>query len=119
MYIEDAASALVKLFLSEVQGSVNIASGTSITIKDFVLSIGRQMGCSSAIDFGALPTRPEEPSLLTADVSRLRQEVNFTNQHTLYHGIARTLDWHQATRKSICPQLPTAVYAAATQPANF
>jgi nucleoside-diphosphate-sugar epimerase len=93
IYVEDAASALIALLNSTVNGPVNIASGMPIALKDVLLLVGEYLGQADLIRLGALPTRPGEPFRLVADVTRLTQEVGWTPQYTLEQGIKRTVDW--------------------------
>ena len=51
MYSKDIAGAFVALLNSNVQGSVNICTGKAISIKDFALEIGKQMGKENLIKF--------------------------------------------------------------------
>lgn len=119
MYIKDAAAAHVKLLASDVRGPVNIAGGIPITIKEFVLTIGRLLRRPDAIDFGTIRTPANDPPVLTAEITRLRHEVCFSSQQALEHSLLETLRWHQATPSPLCPILPTAPFAAVKQPASF
>ncbi len=46
-----------------------------------------------SIDFGALPDRPDDPKVLTANVSRLRDELNWRPDYSLEKGLADTVAW--------------------------
>ncbi len=93
MYVEDVAGAVVALLESEVLGEVNIASGVGVTVAEVVAEIARLVGRPELIRLGALPDRAEDPPLLLADVTRLREEVGFRPRFTLADGLAATVQW--------------------------
>jgi nucleoside-diphosphate-sugar epimerase len=93
LHIADAGSAFVATLDSEVEGAVNLASGTPVTIEHLVRSIAAQSGREDLLDLGALPARLGDPMVLTADVDRLFNEVGWRPAYTLDRGIEATLDW--------------------------
>ena len=93
LFVQDVAAAFAALVDSEVQGPVNIASGRELTLAELITRIGRMIGREDLIQLGALPDRPTEPSVLLADVSRLRQEVGFTPAFDLEQGLDLTIQW--------------------------
>jgi nucleoside-diphosphate-sugar epimerase len=95
MYVVDAADALVALLDSEVAGPVNVASGTPASLRDVLTLIGQQLGREQLLQFGARPPAAREPPVLTADVTRLGQEVGWSSPTPLDEGVRRTIDWWQ------------------------
>ena len=95
LYIADVASALVALIDSEVQGSLNIASGEPVTIREIVLQIADHFARRDLVEFGAIPAAANEPPLLVADVRRLKLELGWKPVHTLASGLDATLEWHK------------------------
>jgi len=93
LYVHDAADALVALLDSDVNGAVNIASGTPVMLRQVVEEIAVQLGRPDLIKLGALPAPEHEPRLLLADVARLRDEVKWSPQYDLASGLAETIDW--------------------------
>src|SRR6266404_83718 len=93
LYVQDAADALVALLDSDVLGPVNIASGLPITVLEVVQKIAEQMERLDLVQRGALPATENEPSLLVADVARLRDEVGWSPQYDLAGGLAATINW--------------------------
>jgi UDP-glucose 4-epimerase len=77
LYVCDAASALIALLESDVVGPVNVASGTAIAVRTLVERLVARAG-GGRVDFGALPTRSDDPFRIVADVTRLRAEVGWT-----------------------------------------
>jgi nucleoside-diphosphate-sugar epimerase len=95
--VEDVAGAFVRLVQSEVEGPVNIGSGTGVRLRDVVNQIGVLMGRSDLIRLGAKPMRADEPSSIVADVDRLTQEVGWTPRHDLRSGLENSIDWWRAS----------------------
>jgi nucleoside-diphosphate-sugar epimerase len=103
MYVEDVARAVVALLDSPVVGAVNIASGVGVSVEELVELIVEAIGRPELVRWGALPDRPGEPSLLLADVTRLREEVGYRPRWTLADGIVATVGWWQERERSIIP----------------
>jgi nucleoside-diphosphate-sugar epimerase len=82
LYVRDAAAALVALLERDVTGPVNVASGTPIAVRTLVERLVARAG-GGRVEFGALPTRSEEPARIVADVTRLRAEVGWTHETEL------------------------------------
>ena len=90
IYSKDIAGAFVALLNSDVEGSVNICSGQAISIKDFALEIGRQMGKENLIIFKDEPSN--QPSIIVGDNSRLIEEVGYKNEYKLVKGIKEVVN---------------------------
>ena len=100
LYVQDCADAFAALLESPVEGPVNIASGHPVTIKEIVRTIVSLIpeGDEVPIEFGAVPTPPDDPPLLVADVRRLTTEVGWTPRIDLRDGLARTIaSWRART----------------------
>jgi nucleoside-diphosphate-sugar epimerase len=93
LFAPDLGAAFAALLLSDVSGSVNMASGEPLPVADVVGGVAAAVGRPQLLRLGALPTRPHEPQRLTADVRRLREEVGFAPSFSLSEGIRRTVDW--------------------------
>jgi nucleoside-diphosphate-sugar epimerase len=93
LYVKDVASAFVSLLDSDVQGTVNIASGNSISIRDLVMRIASLIGREDLIRLGAFPTPPGDPSEISAEVHRLYNEVGWRPAYSLEEGLQQTLSW--------------------------
>ncbi|MFN0065135.1 MAG: NAD-dependent epimerase/dehydratase family protein [Chlamydiales bacterium] len=93
IYIEDAARALVALLQSSVEGSVNIASGRGIPLGRVVQKIQEQFGEQPLEE----PTVTEAESVV-ADITRLKEEVQWKPQISLEKGLEQTIAWwkHEA-----------------------
>ncbi len=93
LHAEDCAGAFAALLDGTVQGPVNIASGRPVTIREVVRTIASLVpgGESVPIEFGAVPTPPDDPPLLVGDVRRLTDEVGWKPKFDLREGLARTI----------------------------
>ena len=93
LYVEDVADAFVTLLGSQKTGPINIASGVGVRLKDVVEEIGRQLSQPDLIQFGALADSTDDPACLVADVTRLREELEWQPNYDLKTGVARTIEW--------------------------
>jgi nucleoside-diphosphate-sugar epimerase len=100
LHVADVAGGFVALLDSSITGPVNIASGAPVSIADVVRSIGRHMRAESLIHLGARALPAHEQPRLTADVSRLRDEVGWAPAMTLDAGLLHTIDWWRSASRS-------------------
>jgi len=91
--VEDVASAFVAILESDVQGPVNIGSGRPVSLKEVVSKIGEKIGRPDLICLGEKAAPEDDPPLLTADIRRLREEVNWSAQYGLDAGLDQTIRW--------------------------
>lgn len=94
-YVSDIAGALVALLDSDTEGPVNIASGSPITIGELVTKIGRMLGKEDLIKLGSWPANESDAMEVTANVSRLRNEVGWQNKYDIESGLTETIAWHR------------------------
>ena len=93
LFVQDAADALVALLDSTVEGPVNIASGTSITVRGVMQEIANQLERPDLVQLCALPAPENEPPVMSADVARLRDEVGWSPRYDLARGVAESINW--------------------------
>lgn len=96
LYVGELGRALVCMLTSDIAGAVNVASGVPVRVADVIAAVARHAGRPELVRFGARPQLPDESGRLTADVRRLRDEVDFLASIDLQQGIARTVDWWRA-----------------------
>ena len=92
MHVEDAGRALATVLGSDLTGAVNIGSGMGVTIRTVVEKLAAIAGRPELAQFGFFPDGPNEPPLLVADVSRLR-ELGFEAKYSLDSGLEASFDW--------------------------
>jgi nucleoside-diphosphate-sugar epimerase len=105
MCVEDVASAILAVAQSKFEGAVNIGSGEPVTIRSIVELIGKILGRSNLIAFGALQTYPDDPPFLVADVRRLRNEIGWRPSFSLEEGLQHTVQWWREAAGSAGPAL--------------
>jgi nucleoside-diphosphate-sugar epimerase len=93
LHVEEVADAFAALLAAGVTGAVNVAAGTSVSIREIVELLGGLSGRPELVELGALPARPGDPDELSADVRRLRDEVGWQPGRSLEDGLRETLDW--------------------------
>jgi nucleoside-diphosphate-sugar epimerase len=93
LHVQDAAEAVILLLHSSICGSINIASGQAVAVREVIQSIAKYMGKPNLVRLGALPTAAAEPPLLVADVKRLRNELNWSPRIGLDEGLAQAINW--------------------------
>lgn len=81
MYAKDVAAALVSFLDSDIEGPVNIATGTATTIHDLATTLAEALGKPHLLDF-LTNVSTQTPSII-ADNSRLKNEVHFSPSFTL------------------------------------
>ncbi len=91
--VRDIGRCLALLLASEVEGAVNVASGTGVSVARIAGLLGDSIGRPDLIEFGALSLPREEPPSVVADISRLVTEVGAKPEITLEQGLADTLAW--------------------------
>jgi len=99
LYVEDLGDAFAALLDSSVEGPVNVASGSPVTVKEVVGQIADKLHCADRLQLGALPTAPNDPPVLTADVTRLTSEVGWRPTYGLSEGLDRTIEWFQRQKR--------------------
>jgi nucleoside-diphosphate-sugar epimerase len=93
LHVEDVASAFAALLDSNVQGTVNIASGEPVAIRTLVGMLGDELNALDRIEFCTLASADDEPPLLVADVRRLTKEVSWRPKRALGEGLRQTIEW--------------------------
>ncbi len=96
MYVEDVASAFVKLLGSDLKGAINIASGNPVKLAEIVKFIATKTGNEDLLKIGAIPAKEDEPKFIVADVSRLSNELFWQPTFDLSTGLDKTIDWWRA-----------------------
>lgn len=85
MYAKDIAGAFAKLVDSDTEGAVNICTGKAVTIKDYVLTIAKELNKEHLVIFQDEPSN--QPPIIVGDNSRLINEVGYKLQYPLTDGI--------------------------------
>jgi len=97
LHVEDAASAVWAVAKSDLSGPVNIGSGQPIKVRTVIETIAQHLQREENVALGALPTDPQEPPLLFADVRRLASVVGWKPSLPLKEGLEKTCEWWRST----------------------
>lgn len=86
LHVDDVAQAFALLAHSAVEGAVNIASGNAVPVREFIARTASLMGGEHLVALGARPLQAGEPSVMVADVRRLR-DLGFAPKFDLETGL--------------------------------
>ncbi|HEY9080123.1 NAD(P)-dependent oxidoreductase [Magnetovibrio sp.] len=78
MSARDVGWGFSALLMSDVEGAVNVATGEPHTIAEVATTLGEFSGHPELVRLGAFADRPDDPPVLVADATRLRDEVGFS-----------------------------------------
>jgi nucleoside-diphosphate-sugar epimerase len=92
LYAPELAEAFLALLGSEVEGAVNMASGRPVRIRELVAALADAAGRPELVRLGARQAGLE-PALLTADVTRQREEVGWEPTLSLQEAAEQTIRW--------------------------
>lgn len=93
LYVLDAARALCRIAETEAAGTMNLACGETVVLRDLVTRIRDMVDPRLPIGFGEIPYRPDQVMHLEADISRLRSATGWKPQTSLEEGLRRTVEW--------------------------
>ena len=96
LHVSDVADALVTLLKCNVTGTINIASGQSVQIKELASIIAKKIGKENLIKLGAIPFPKDEPLFVGVNVERLKTEVKWQPKYDLHTGIEETIFWWES-----------------------
>lgn len=96
IYVDDVAEAFATLLSSDVNGALNIGSGTGVRLSSFVTAVADAAGRSGAVVFGARPTPSYEPERVVADIARIKAATGWRPRWSLEDGIRETVKAWQA-----------------------
>ena len=91
LFVTDVADALASLLDTEVTGAVNIGSGIPLTIKEIVNLVADKLQANQYITYQDNIAASDH--VVTADVTRLANEVKWSPQFSLDDALDRTIEW--------------------------
>jgi nucleoside-diphosphate-sugar epimerase len=62
-------------------------------LRELIHRIAAKFNRNDLVELDAVPTSPDEPPLLVADVRRLHDEVGWAPKYDLDTGLDQTIDW--------------------------
>lgn len=93
LYVEDISEVLFKISTLNGVGIANLGSGSGIQVKAIINLIKEKTGSSSAINFGAVPYRPDQVMEMKADISKLASHTGWNPKTSFESGIQKTIDF--------------------------
>ena len=93
LYVKDAAEAICAVAMSRFAGTINVASGRPITVRDLALKVGTLLNKRELISFGERPYRNSEPMFICANIDRIRNEIGWSPRFDLDTALNETIAW--------------------------
>lgn len=99
--VRDVADAFLALVASDVEGVVNVGSGTGVTLQDVADLLAAHAMVDVTIESDAALRRPLDPPVVVADIGRLHEATTWRPRFTLQESVAEVLaEW----RKTVAAQ---------------
>jgi len=100
LYIDDAAQAVAKMILSQVEGVYNLGSGYPLPIRSFVEQVRDLIDPEFQLNFGEMPFRPDQVMFLSAKTDAISSALNWRPSTGIPEGLKRTVDWFKNMESS-------------------
>lgn len=96
LHVEDVGTGVVAAAKTGLDGIVNVGSGSPVTVRRIVETIGAKLGRPELANFGARPYNPTDPPFVVANNTRLRTEASWKPKYDLDSGLDETIEWWRA-----------------------
>lgn len=93
LHVDDVAAAFACIASSNLDGPINIGSGTAVPVREIVQSLAEIAGRPDLVRLGVLPAPPGDPPIIEAEIGRLTDNVGFHPRFTLQEGLADAFAW--------------------------
>jgi nucleoside-diphosphate-sugar epimerase len=93
IYASDVADIFIKLLTNDIQGPINIGSGSPLQLKDLIYRIGKKLNKTDLIKFEAIESNHNESPIILADTNRLKNEMKWKPKYTLNENLKSTINW--------------------------
>jgi nucleoside-diphosphate-sugar epimerase len=90
IHVADVATAFCTLMEKQADGIFNISTGSPVSIRQLLETLGLLMNRLDLIQFGALPYRNWEPPLICGDSTRLKS-LGWKPSYSLTDGLSDTI----------------------------
>ncbi len=91
LHVEDTARGIVEVFESNLEGAVNISSGTPVQLREVVNTIARLTDFHGNILWGYYPAAFGD-DLVVGNNNKLKS-IGWKQQYTLEEGLKQTINW--------------------------
>jgi len=92
LHVNDVASAFVALLKSDIQGPVNIGSGSGTTLKDVVGKIEKKINKFGCLKINSKPITKNEAPIIIADTKRINN-IGWKPIYDIESGLEDTISW--------------------------
>ncbi|MGI9020900.1 MAG: NAD-dependent epimerase/dehydratase family protein [Solirubrobacterales bacterium] len=89
----EIAAALLAVLESDFEGVVNVGSGNQVRLREMVDLIAARIGRPDLVLYGEIIPPAEDPPVLVADTTRLRESVGWEPTLTLAEGLNTAIEW--------------------------
>ncbi len=96
LHVDDVATAIAQLAVTDASGPFNVGSGRPVRVRDLVEELETQIGRPGLIQYGELPDVHNDPPFICANSDHLRAAIGWQPSRTLEDGLAETIDWWAA-----------------------
>ena len=73
--------------------TINICSGTPTSVRDLAHMLLKVMKMDTDLEFGALPTRPDEIMMISGDNGRAKELLDWRPKVAIEEGLERSVAW--------------------------
>ena len=101
MYVPEIGRAFARLLFTDINGPVNIASGTSISVRSFIEQAAEIGNVGHLINFGKRELQEHEPPSIVASTARLYNEIGFEKEYSLQSALQQTIEHYQKRNSSL------------------
>lgn len=106
VYVKDVANAYIALLdnlanLGDDYIELQIASGQSMSLKNFVKKVEMLTGKKAKIEWGSVPYRANEVFEWKANIQIALRLIGWRPETTLEEGLLRTIKWYQEEKSTI------------------
>jgi nucleoside-diphosphate-sugar epimerase len=88
IHVEDAAAAIATILSAPIEGAVNVASGSAVTVRRFVEIAAELAGMTDRVVFSTEALPAHEPPIIEGAIARLIEGTGFQRNFTLADGLA-------------------------------
>ncbi len=100
LHVRDVAEAIVDIGYSPVEGNVHVGSREPVTVRSLAARIGEQLGRPELLAFGEAPAPERIAPRIVPSCARLYDDIGFRPRWSLEEGLADTIAWWRARRRS-------------------
>jgi len=92
IHVEDVALAFCIMAEQQANGVFNVSSGSPVSIRHLLETIGRLNNQENLLEFGVKPYRSWEPPFIGGDNQKLKS-LNWREHYNLEEGLQNTIEW--------------------------